>query len=85
MRRARRRLRLCRVSAAVTAGHHGLKGAGGREGTQNSAAHGALRRLAVDSRTSLAKAGAIAEARLGQNYLRHEAGNSFDAARVDAF
>src|ERR671927_313354 len=36
--------------------------------------------------TSLARAwGIVEDAEAARSYLRHEAGNSFDAARVDAF
>src|SRR4051812_22010150 len=74
------------MSAAVTAGHHGLKvlivekepkfgGTTARSGGW----------LWIPG-TSLAKAWGIVESPdEARTYLRHEAGNSFDAARVDAF
>src|SRR5262249_24010170 len=74
------------MSAAVTAGHHGLKvlvvekepkfgGTTARSGGW----------LWIPG-TSLAKAWGIVESPdEAQTYLRHEAGNSFDAGRVDAF
>jgi succinate dehydrogenase/fumarate reductase flavoprotein subunit len=74
------------MSAAVTAGHHGLKvlivekepkfgGTTARSGGW----------LWIPG-TSLAKAWGIVEnPEQARTYLRHEAGNSFDAARVDAF
>ena len=74
------------LSAAVTAGHHRLKvlivekeqhfgGTTARSGGW----------LWIPG-TSLAKAWGIVEDReQARTYLRHEAGNSFDAARVDAF
>src|SRR5689334_14845964 len=74
------------MSAAVTAGHHGLKvlvvekepkfgGTTARSGGW----------LWIPG-TSLAKAWGIVESPdTARTYLRHEAGNSFDAARVDAF
>jgi succinate dehydrogenase/fumarate reductase flavoprotein subunit len=74
------------LSAAVTAGHHGLKvlvvEKEPRFGGTTARSGGWL----WIPGTSLAKAWGIADdtekARL---YLRHEAGNSFDAARVDTF
>jgi succinate dehydrogenase/fumarate reductase flavoprotein subunit len=74
------------LSAAVTAGHYGLKvlivekeacfgGTTARSGGW----------LWIPG-TSLARAWGIVEDReQARTYLRHEAGNSFDAARVDAF
>ena len=74
------------MSAAVTAGHHGLNvlivekeprfgGTTARSGGW----------LSIPG-TSLAKAWGIEESpEQAKTYLRHEAGNSFDAARVDAF
>ena len=74
------------MSAAVTAGHHGLKvlivekepkfgGTTARSGGW----------LWIPG-TSLAKAWGIVESPdEARTYLRHEAGNGFDAARVDAF
>jgi succinate dehydrogenase/fumarate reductase flavoprotein subunit len=74
------------MSAAVTAGHHGLKvlivekelkfgGTTARSGGW----------LWIPG-TSLARAWGIVESPdEARTYLRHEAGNSFDAARVDAF
>src|SRR5690242_8114663 len=74
------------MSAAVTAGHHGLKvlvvekepkfgGTTARSGGW----------LWIPG-TSLARAWGIVEGPdTARTYLRHEAGNSFDAARVDAF
>jgi FAD binding domain-containing protein len=74
------------LSAAITAGHHGLKvlivekepkfgGTTARSGGW----------LWIPG-TSLARAWGIVESpEQARTYLRHEAGNSFDAARVDAF
>lgn len=74
------------LSAAVTAGHHGLKvlvvekeplfgGTTARSGGW----------LWIPG-TSLAKAWGIEESPdQARTYLRHEAGNSFDSARVNAF
>src|SRR3954468_9821351 len=74
------------MSAAVTAGHHGLKvlivekepkfgGTTARSGGW----------LWIPG-TSLARAWGIVESpEQARTYLRHEAGNGFDAARVDAF
>jgi succinate dehydrogenase/fumarate reductase flavoprotein subunit len=74
------------LSAAVTAGHHGLKvlivekephfgGTTARSGGW----------LWIPG-TSLARAwGIVEDKEQARTYLRHEAGNSFDAARVDAF
>src|SRR5262245_23196109 len=74
------------MSAAVTAGHHGLKvlivekepkfgGTTARSGGW----------LWIPG-TSLARAwGMVESPEQARTYLRHEAGNSFDAARVDAF
>jgi succinate dehydrogenase/fumarate reductase flavoprotein subunit len=74
------------LSAAVTAGHHGLKvlvvEKGPRFGGTTARSGGWL----WIPGTSLAKAWGIDEdAEQARIYLRHEAGNSFDAARVDAF
>lgn len=74
------------LSAAVTAGHHGLKvlvvEKESRFGGTTARSGGWL----WIPGTSLAKAWGIAESPdQARTYLRHEAGNSFDAARVDAF
>src|SRR6266851_2344014 len=74
------------MSAAVTAGHHGLNvlivekescfgGTTARSGGW----------LWIPG-TSLARQwGIVEQPDQARSYLRHEAGNSFDAARVDAF
>src|SRR5689334_5271005 len=74
------------MSAAVTAGHHGLNvlivEKEPRFGGTTARSGGWL----WIPGTSLAKAWGIDEdAEQARFYLRHEAGNSFDAARVDAF
>lgn len=74
------------LSAAVTAGHHGLKvlivEKEPRFGGTTARSGGWL----WIPGTSLAKAWGIVESEgEARTYLRHEAGNSFDAARVDAF
>jgi len=74
------------LSAAVTAGHHGLKvlvvEREPRFGGTTARSGGWL----WIPGTSLAKAWGIDDdAEQARTYLRHEAGNSFDAARVDAF
>src|SRR5262252_10673992 len=74
------------LSAAVTAGHHGLKvlvvEKEPRFGGTTARSGGWL----WIPGTSLAKAWGIVESpEQARTYLRHEAGNSFDAARVDAF
>jgi succinate dehydrogenase/fumarate reductase flavoprotein subunit len=74
------------LSAAVTAGHHGLKvlivEKEPRFGGTTARSGGWL----WIPGTSLARAWGIVEDReQARTYLRHEAGNSFDAARVDAF
>jgi succinate dehydrogenase/fumarate reductase flavoprotein subunit len=74
------------LSAAVTAGHHGLKvlivEKQPRFGGTTARSGGGF----WIPGTSLAKAWGIAEDNeQARTYLRHEAGNSFDAARVDAF
>ncbi|WP_315720523.1 MULTISPECIES: FAD-dependent oxidoreductase [unclassified Bradyrhizobium] len=74
------------LSAAVTAAHAGLKVVvtekEPRFGGTTARSGGWL----WIPGTSLAKAWGIDEpAELARTYLRHEAGNSFDAARVDAF
>jgi succinate dehydrogenase/fumarate reductase flavoprotein subunit len=74
------------LSAAVKAGHHGLKvlvvEKEPRFGGTTARSGGWL----WIPGTSLAKAWGITEtADQARSYLRHEAGNSFDAARVDAF
>jgi succinate dehydrogenase/fumarate reductase flavoprotein subunit len=74
------------LSAAVTAGHHGLKvlivEKEPRFGGTTARSGGWL----WIPGTSLARAWGIVEDReQARAYLRHEAGNSFDAARVDAF
>src|SRR3954453_8038088 len=74
------------MSAAVTAGHHGLNvlivEKEPRFGGTTARSGGWL----WIPGTSLAKAWGIDEPPdLARTYLRHEAGNSFDAARVDAF
>src|SRR4249919_2856731 len=86
MRCAGRGLRCSGMSAAVTAGHHSLKvlivekepkfgGTTARSGGW----------LWIPG-TSLARAWGIVESPdQARTYLRHEAGNSFDSARVDAF
>jgi succinate dehydrogenase/fumarate reductase flavoprotein subunit len=74
------------LSAAVTAGHHGLKvlvvEKEPRFGGTTARSGGWL----WIPGTSLAKAwGIVEDGELARTYLRHEAGNSFDGARVDAF
>jgi succinate dehydrogenase/fumarate reductase flavoprotein subunit len=74
------------MSAAVTAGHHGLNvliaEKEPRFGGTTARSGGWL----WIPGTSLAKAWGIEESPdQAKTYLRHEAGNSFDAARVDAF
>jgi succinate dehydrogenase/fumarate reductase flavoprotein subunit len=74
------------LSAAVTAGHHGLKvlvvEKESRFGGTTARSGGWL----WIPGTSLAKAWGIVEGpEQARSYLRHEAGNSLDAARVDAF
>ena len=74
------------MSAAVTAGHHGLNvlivEKEPRFGGTTARSGGWL----WIPGTSLARAWGIVEAPdQARTYLRHEAGNSFDAARVDAF
>jgi succinate dehydrogenase/fumarate reductase flavoprotein subunit len=74
------------LSAAVTAGHHGLKvlvvEKEPRFGGTTARSGGWL----WIPGTSLAKAWGIVEMPdQARTYLRHEAGNSFDADRVDAF
>jgi succinate dehydrogenase/fumarate reductase flavoprotein subunit len=74
------------LSAAVTAGHHGLNvlvvEKEPRFGGTTARSGGWL----WIPGTSLARAWGITEsADQARTYLRHEAGNSFDAARVDAF
>ena len=74
------------MSAAVTAGHHGLNvlivEKEPRFGGTTARSGGWL----WIPGTSLAKAWGIEESpEQARTYLRHEAGNSFDAARVDAF
>ena len=74
------------LSAAVTAAHHGLKvlvvEKEPRFGGTTARSGGWL----WIPGTSLARAWGITESpEQARTYLRHEAGNSFDAARVDAF
>jgi succinate dehydrogenase/fumarate reductase flavoprotein subunit len=74
------------LSAAVTAGHHGLRvlivEKEPRFGGTTARSGGWL----WIPGTSLAKAWGIVESEgEARTYLRHEAGNSFDAARIDAF
>ncbi len=74
------------LSAAITAGHAGLKvlvvEKEPRFGGTTARSGGWL----WIPGTSLARAWGIEESpEQARNYLRHEAGNSFDAARVDAF
>ena len=74
------------LSAAVTAGHHGLNvlivEKEPRFGGTTARSGGWL----WIPGTSLAKAWGIEESEgQAKTYLRHEAGNNFDAARVDAF
>ena len=74
------------MSAAVTAGHHGLNvlvvEKEPRFGGTTARSGGWL----WIPGTSLAKAWGIDESPdEARTYLRHEAGNSYDAARVDAF
>src|SRR6201987_4233618 len=74
------------LSAAVTAGHHGLKvlvvEKEPRFGGTTARSGGWL----WIPGTSLARAYGITESlEQGRTYLRHEAGNNYDAARVDAF
>src|SRR3954454_22523602 len=74
------------MSAAVTAGHHGLNvlvvEKEPRFGGTTARSGGWL----WIPGTSLARAFGINESKdEARTYLRHEAGNSFDEARVDAF
>ena len=74
------------LSAAVTAGHHGCKvlvvEKEPRFGGTTARSGGWL----WIPGTSLAKAwGIVEDKEQARTYLRHETGNSFDAARVDAF
>jgi succinate dehydrogenase/fumarate reductase flavoprotein subunit len=74
------------LAAAVTAGHHGLNvlivEKEARFGGTTARSGGWL----WIPGTSLARAwGIVEDADQARTYLRHEAGNSFDAARVDAF
>ena len=74
------------MSAAVTAGHHGLNvlivEKEPRFGGTTARSGGWL----WIPGTSLARDWGIVESpEQARTYLRHEAGNSFDAARVDAF
>ena len=74
------------LSAAVTAGHHGLKvlvvEKEPRFGGTTARSGGWL----WIPNTSLARAwGIVEDPDQARTYLRHEAGNAFDAARVDAF
>src|SRR5437879_601382 len=74
------------MSAAVTAGHHGLNvlivEKEARFGGTTARSGGWL----WIPGTSLARDWGIAESPdQARTYLRHQAGNSFDAARVDAF
>ena len=74
------------LSAAVTAGHHGLKvlivEKEPRFGGTTARSGGWL----WIPGTSLAKGwGIVEDKEQARTYLRHEAGNNFDAARVDAF
>ena len=74
------------LSAAVTAGHHGLKvlvvEKEPRFGGTTARSGGWL----WIPNTSLARAwGIVEDPEQAWTYLRHEAGNAFDAARVDAF
>ena len=74
------------LSAAVTAGHHGLKvlvvEKEPRFGGTTARSGGWL----WIPNTSLARAwGIVEDPEQARTYLRHEAGNAFDAARVDAF
>jgi succinate dehydrogenase/fumarate reductase flavoprotein subunit len=74
------------LSAAVTSGHHGLKvliaEKEPRFGGTTARSGGWL----WIPGTSLAKAWGIVESDdQARTYLRHEAGNSFDAARIDAY
>jgi succinate dehydrogenase/fumarate reductase flavoprotein subunit len=74
------------LSAAITAGHHGLNvlvvEKEPRFGGTTARSGGWL----WIPGTSLARAWGISESpEQARTYLRHEAGNSFDAARVDAF
>ena len=86
MRRARGRLGLRRD---VGGGHRGAsrpQRSDRREGAALWRHHRALRRLALDSRHLAGTDWGIVESPdQAKTYLRHEAGNSFDAARVDAF
>lgn len=74
------------MSAAITAGHHGLKvlivEKEAKFGGTTARSGGWL----WIPGTSLARDWGIVESpETARTYLRHEAGNSFDAARVDAF
>ena len=75
------------MSAAITARLSRPRRADRREGAALRRHHRALRRLALDSRhLAGARPTASTEApEQARTYLRHEAGNNFDAARVDAF
>ena len=74
------------LSAAVTAAHHGLKVLVVEKEPQFGGTTARSGGWLWIPGTSLAKAWGIAESPdQARAYLRHEAGNSFDAARVDAF
>jgi succinate dehydrogenase/fumarate reductase flavoprotein subunit len=74
------------LSAAVTAGHHGLKVLVAEKEPRFGGTTARSGGWLWIPGTSLAKAwGIVEDPDQARTYLRHEAGNSFDAARVDAF
>src|SRR6202051_2778211 len=74
------------MSAAVTAGHRGLNVLIGEKEPRFGGTTARSGGWLWIPGTSLARAWGIAESpEQARTYLRHEAGNSFDAARVDAF
>ncbi len=86
MRRAGSGLRLRRHVGRGYAGHRGLNVLIVEKGAAVRRHHRALRRLAVDSRHIAGKGlGHHRSAGAGAHLSAHEAGNSFDAGRVDAF
>ena len=74
------------LSAAVTAGHHGLNVLIVEKEPHFGGTTARSGGWLWIPRTRLAHAwGIVEDADQARTYLRHEAGNSFDAARVDAF
>src|SRR6478609_1171674 len=74
------------LSAAVTAGHHGLKVLAVDKETRFGGTTARSGGWLWIPNTSLARAwGIVEDPDQARTYLRHEAGNAFDAARVDAF